>query len=243
MEQATMQRLKRTQIILLLAAAILLFFGGCGRQEDTPKVTDLEPKPVSVGSEDTEGRKETDGRETGGREADGREIDGRETDGREADGREIDGREADGRETDGEGAGEGKETCDADGREQTDASDVDRRKETGGEGVITDEGEDAANAERMVQETLTLPLSNERVTVEYTGDIFMISYRAMGADSIYLTGYHGEPTGTPENSDYFVGHMGIEDSEIQEFSPDIQEDMFALRACVDAQGRCHLLFT
>lgn len=148
MEQATMQRLKRTQIILLLAAAILLFFGGCGRQEDTPKVTDLEPKPVSVGSEDTEGRKETDGRETGG------------------------------------------------------------------EGVITDEGEDAANAERMVQETLTLPLSNERVTVEYTGDIFMSSYRAMGADSIYLTGYHGEPTGTPENSDYFVGHMGIEDSEI-----------------------------
>lgn len=208
MEQATMQRLKRTQIILLLAAAILLFFGGCGRQEDTPKVTDLEPKPVSVGSEDTEGRKETDGRET-----------------------------------DGEGAGEGKETCDADGREQTDASGVDRRKETDGEGVITDEGEDAANAERMVQEALTLPLSNERVMVEYTGDIFMSSYRAMGADSIYLTGYHGEPTGTPENSDYFVGHMGIEDSEIQEFSPDIQEDMFALRACVDAQGRCHLLFT
>ncbi len=208
MEQATMQRLKRTQIILLLAAAILLFFGGCGRQEDTSKVTDLEPKPVSVGSEDTEGRKETDGRET-----------------------------------DGEGAGEGKETCDADGREQTDASGVDRRKETGGEGVITDEGEDAANAERMVQEALTLPLSNERVTVEYTGDIFMSSYRAMGADSIYLTGYHGEPTGTPENSDYFVGHMGIEDSEIQEFSPDIQEDMFALRACVDARGRCHLLFT
>ena len=71
----------------------------------------------------------------------------------------------------------------------------------------------------------------------------MSSYRAMGADSIYLTGYHGEPTGTPENSDYFVGHMGIEDSEIQEFSPDIPEDMFALRACVDAQGRCHLLFT
>ena len=66
MEQATMQRLKRTQIILLLAAAILLFFGGCGRQEDTPKGTDLEPKPVSVGSEDTEGRKETDGRETRG---------------------------------------------------------------------------------------------------------------------------------------------------------------------------------
>lgn len=176
MEQITMKRFKRTQMILLLAAAILLFFGGCGRQEDTPKVIDLEPKPVSVGSEDTEGR------------------------------------------------------------EQTDASDVDRKKETDGEGA--EEGK-----ETLVQEALTLPLSNERVTVEYTGDIFMSSYRAMGADSIYLTGYHGEPTGTPENSDYFVGHMGIEDSEIQEFSPDIPEDMFALRACVDAQGRCHLLFT
>lgn len=176
MEQITMKRFKRTQMILLLAAAILLFFGGCGRQEDTPKVIDLEPKPVSVGSEDT------------------------------------------------------------DGREQTDASDVDRKKETDGEGA--EEGK-----ETLVQEALTLPLSNERVTVEYTGDIFMSSYRAMGADSIYLTGYHGEPTGTPENSDYFVGHMGIEDSEIQEFSPDIPEDMFALRACVDAQGRCHLLFT
>ena len=158
MEQITMKRFKRTQMILLLAAAILLFFGGCGRQEDTPKVIDLEPKPVSVGSEDT------------------------------------------------------------DGREQTDASDVDRKKETDGEGA--EEGK-----ETLVQEALTLPLSNERVTVEYTEDIFMSSYRAMGADSIYLTGYHGEPTGTPENSDYFVGHMGIEDSEIQEFSPDIPEDM------------------
>ena len=60
MEQITMKRFKRTQMILLLAAAILLFFGGCGRQEDTPKVIDLEPKPVSVGSEDTDGREQTD---------------------------------------------------------------------------------------------------------------------------------------------------------------------------------------
>lgn len=191
MEQATMQRLKRTQIILLLAAAILLFFGGCGRQGQTQEVKGLEPEILNAdnGAEENVVEEEN-------------------------------------------GAGEGKETDSADGRERADGGDA-----------AADGKENAANAERMVQETLTLPLSNEKVTVEYTGDTFMSSYRAMGADSIYLMGYHGEPTGTPENSDYFVGRMGIEDSEIQEFSPDIQEDMFVLRACVDARGRCHMLFT
>lgn len=172
MEQETMQRFKRTQVILLLAAVILLFFGGCGQQENSLTDNGQEPKILSAveGMEDTAEMAKT------------------------------------------------SDTADTEGREQTDSSDA-------------------------VKEALTLPLSDEKATVEYAGDLFMSSYRAMGADSIYLTGYYEEPTGTPANSDYFVGRLEIEDSEIREFSLDLPKDMFVLRACVDVRGRCHLLFT
>ena len=162
MEQETMRRFKRTQMILLLAAVILLFFGGCGRQEESSEGRATEPEILTSGE-----------------------------------------------------------------REEENVSAAGRR----------------ANAEGMVQEAILLTLSDEKVIVEYTGEIFMSSYRAMGADSIYLTGYWGEPAQASSSSDYFVGRMGIEDSEIQEFNLNLPEDMFALRACVDGQGNCHLLLT
>lgn len=161
MEQITIRRFKRTQIILLMAAAILLFFGGCGRQgEESGEVKGLEPEPIA-GSDD--GRQESAGGES-----------------------------------------------------------------------------QAADGER---EILTLPISREEAVVEYGGEVFMSSCRVIGGESIYLTGYQGEFTGdSPADSDYFMGRIGIGENQVREFSLEIPDDMFALRGCVDAVGRCHMLF-
>lgn len=78
--------------------------------------------------------------------------------------------------------------------------------------------------------------------VVYQGTAFMSSCRTIGGDSIYSTGYLGEFDGNhPVEGDYFAGRIGVEEDEVQQFSLDIPEDMFAYRGCTDSQGRWHLL--
>lgn len=164
MEQITIRRFKRTQIILFMAAAILLFFGGCGKQgEEIWEVKGLEPEPIagSVGNEDN-------------------------------------------------------------------------RKDS------TESEFSAAGGE---SEILTLPVSHEEAVIEYEGETFTGSCRVIGGNSIYLAGYKGEFTGdSPATGNYFMGRMGIGENQVQQFSLEIPEDMFALRGCVDNAGRCHMLF-
>lgn len=103
--------------------------------------------------------------------------------------------------------------------------------------------EEEAVTAGIEQEILILPISQERMTVEYAGDTFLSSCRVIGGDSIYLTGYQGEFTGDSSTSeDYFIGRIGIGQNQVQKFSQEIPEDMFALRGCVDGTGRCHILF-
>ncbi len=76
----------------------------------------------------------------------------------------------------------------------------------------------------------------------YQGTNFMSSYRCIGGDSIYSTGFLGEFDGNhPAEGPYFAGRIGIEENDIQQFALEIPEDMFAVRGCVDRQGRWHLL--
>lgn len=79
-------------------------------------------------------------------------------------------------------------------------------------------------------------------TVIFQGTAFMSSCRTIGGDSIYSTGFLGEFDGNHSaEGDYFAGRIGIEGDNIQQFSLEIPEDMFAYRGCVDSQGRWHLL--
>jgi len=85
-------------------------------------------------------------------------------------------------------------------------------------------------------------ISRKESDIAYAGDDFMKSCATVGGDSIYVAGFHGEYAGTePKDEDYFWGRIEKEGNVIQEFTPDIPDDMFAMRGCVDLQGNWHIL--
>ncbi len=87
-----------------------------------------------------------------------------------------------------------------------------------------------------------LELNTNASTVTYQGTAFMSSYRTIGGDSIYNTGFLGEFDGDhPAEGPYFAGRIGLEEDVIQQFPLEIPEDMFAYRGCIDSQGRWHLM--
>ena len=89
-----------------------------------------------------------------------------------------------------------------------------------------------------------MALNPNEVTVAYQGMDYMSSCRTIGGDSIYSTGYQGKSDGSnPANGPYFAGRIGIEEDEIQQFSLEMPEGMFAYRGCTDSQGRWHLLLS
>lgn len=89
-----------------------------------------------------------------------------------------------------------------------------------------------------------MEINSNKTSVIYQGTPFMSSCRAIGGDSIYTTGFLGEFNGEPPaEGTYFAGRIGIEENAMQQFTWDIPEDMFAYRACIDTQGKCHLLLS
>jgi len=103
----------------------------------------------------------------------------------------------------------------------------------------TDNLSDSGNAAEPKME-----INLNESTVIYRGTPFMSSCRAIGGDSIYSTGFLGEFDGKqPAEEPYFAGRIGMEEDEIRQFSLEIPEDMFAVRGCVDHQGRWHLLLS
>lgn len=92
--------------------------------------------------------------------------------------------------------------------------------------------------------TPELELNPDETIVIYQGTAFMSSCRAIGGDSIYSTGYLGEPDGGhPADGSYFAGRIGLGEDEIQQYGIEIPEDMFAHKSCVDSQGRWYLLLS
>lgn len=112
-------------------------------------------------------------------------------------------------------------------------------EEGGGETALegTSEGESGG-------EVLSLPVSAEKSTVDYQGESFLCSFRVIGGDGIWLTGYEGELSGDAlSQGKLFCGRIAIGENQMQKFSLDMPENAFALRGCVDSSGRCHILFT
>lgn len=89
-----------------------------------------------------------------------------------------------------------------------------------------------------------MEMNSEKAVVIYQGMPFMSSNRAIGGDSIYITGFQGEFNGDqPAEGPYFAGRIGIEEDTVQEFDLEIPEDMFVYRSCTDREGRWHLLLS
>ncbi len=85
-----------------------------------------------------------------------------------------------------------------------------------------------------------MALNASEATVTYQGLDYVSSYRTIGGDSIYCTGFEGT---VPEEGPYFAGRIGMEEDTIQRFSLEIPKGMFVYRGCTDSQGRWHLLFS
>ena len=89
-----------------------------------------------------------------------------------------------------------------------------------------------------------MEMNPEKTVVIYRGIPFMSSNRAIGGDSIYITGFQGEFTGDqPAEGPYFAGRIGIGEDTVQEFDLEIPDDMFVYRSCTDERGRWHLLLS
>lgn len=85
-------------------------------------------------------------------------------------------------------------------------------------------------------------VSHTQKEVSYAGADFLKACAAIGADQIYLAGYHGTYKDTkPEAEAYFWGKLEKESDVLQEFAMDIPENMAAARGCVDAEGNWHVL--
>lgn len=89
-------------------------------------------------------------------------------------------------------------------------------------------------------ETPRMALNDSEATVTYKGLDYVSSYRTIGGDSIYCTGFEGT---VPEEGPYFAGRIGMEEDTIQQFSLEIPKGMFVYRGCTDSQGRWHLLLS
>lgn len=85
-------------------------------------------------------------------------------------------------------------------------------------------------------------ISREKKEILYAGGDFLKSCAGIGANGIYLTGYHGKYEDMkPTRENYFWGRIEMEGDVLQEFDLDVQEDMTALRSCVDTEGNWHVL--
>jgi len=99
-----------------------------------------------------------------------------------------------------------------------------------------------AGERKEPQNTKPPELNTNASTITYQGTAFMSSYRTIGGDSIYNTGFLGEFDGDhPAEGTYFAGRIGLEEDTIQQFPLEIPEDMSAYRGCIDSQGRWHLM--
>ena len=107
------------------------------------------------------------------------------------------------------------------------------------------EGANPPAADNSENSPVTRPEINfNEAVVMYQGTSFMSSCKAIGGDSIYTTDFLGEFNGDhPAEESYFAGRIGIEEDTVQQFALEIPKDMFAYRACIDSQGRWHLLFS
>ena len=100
----------------------------------------------------------------------------------------------------------------------------------------------AVETEGMTEAAPEMEINPDTARVTCQGTAFMSSSRAIGGDSIYSTGFLGAYDGNYSADEaYFAGRIGIEEDEIQQCDLEIPGDLFAIRGCVDRQGKWHLL--
>lgn len=78
-------------------------------------------------------------------------------------------------------------------------------------------------------------VSDQKVTVSYTGEPFAKSLFAVGGEMLWLYG-------VKEDGSYFLGYMGKEEDVLRETDVKPGGDMRAFNMTVDSQGRCHILW-
>lgn len=78
-------------------------------------------------------------------------------------------------------------------------------------------------------------VSDQKVTVSYTGEPFQKSVFAVGSETLYICG-------EKEDGNYFLGYMGKEEDVFREMDAELKEGMSVLNMAGDRQGRCHILW-
>lgn len=78
-------------------------------------------------------------------------------------------------------------------------------------------------------------VSDQKVTVAYTGDPFQKSVFAVGSETLYICGVR-------EDGNYFLGYMEKEADVFREMDVEQKEGMRVLNMAADRQGRCHILW-
>ena len=92
-----------------------------------------------------------------------------------------------------------------------------------------------AEAEEETPSGTGVEVSDQKVTVSYTGEPFQKSVFTVGSETLYVCG-------VKEDGNYFLGSMGKEEGLFREMDVEQKEGMRVLNMAADRQGRCHILW-
>ena len=97
------------------------------------------------------------------------------------------------------------------------------------------EADSGGEAEGAALPAAGAEVSDQRVTVSYTGEPFQKSVFAVGSETLYICGVR-------EDGNYFLGYMEKEADVFRETGVEQKEGMRVLNMAADRQGRCHILW-